>query len=309
MPALRALVRDSCHYTRAALGSVVMAVADVLTSNQVNEHLLPLFLHLLKDKHPEVRLNVIARLESLSETAGLDLLSQSLLPAIVELATDAKWRVRLAICEHLPSLAKQLGSDFYDEKLDELASKWLSDEVFAIRKAAAINLTRLAEVFGPVWAEAKIVRKVGTLCSNSSCLFRMTALQSLLGLAEQLSPERAAICLLPLIIQLTADVVPNIRFNAVKILGKVGLLVSDPMKRLVVAPRLQVCSQDIDGDVTFHARVASTELKERGFDATLEPAGDEALAIPGLIQLINLEVRQQPSILPRATMRDRMLDT
>ncbi len=55
----------------------------------------------------QVRLNVIARLERVSDVVGLELLSQSLLPAIVELATDKKWRVRLAICGHLPTVTPQ----------------------------------------------------------------------------------------------------------------------------------------------------------------------------------------------------------
>ena len=122
---------------------MVTGLASVLPKKDVLQHLLPLFLRLLKDQHSEVRLNVISNLDVVNRVIGVDLLSQSLLPglaacslslsssirshclicvrlvkmcvsrarrsAIVDLATDTKWRVRLAIIGHMPELARQLG--------------------------------------------------------------------------------------------------------------------------------------------------------------------------------------------------------
>ncbi|KAI3762455.1 hypothetical protein L1987_52885 [Smallanthus sonchifolius] len=52
------------------------------------EQLLPLFLSLLKDEFPDVRLNIISKLDQVNQVVGIDLLRQSLLPTIVELAGD-----------------------------------------------------------------------------------------------------------------------------------------------------------------------------------------------------------------------------
>ena len=68
------------------------------------------FLALVYLQCPEVRLNIISKLDCVNEVIGIRQLSQSLLPAIVELAEDAKWRVRLAIIEYMPLLAGQLVS-------------------------------------------------------------------------------------------------------------------------------------------------------------------------------------------------------
>jgi serine/threonine-protein phosphatase 2A regulatory subunit A len=57
---------------------------------------------LLKDDFPDVRLNIISKLENVNQVIGVDRLSQSLLPAIVDLAEDKQWRVRLAIIEYIP---------------------------------------------------------------------------------------------------------------------------------------------------------------------------------------------------------------
>ena len=82
----------------------------------------------------QVRLNVISRLEVVSDVIGVDQIAQSILPAgrdpclctgclgvfvnlcddrllvfaVMELAQDRQWRVRLAVIQYMPLLAKQL---------------------------------------------------------------------------------------------------------------------------------------------------------------------------------------------------------
>lgn len=172
-----------------------------------------MFLQMLKDDFPEVRLNIISKLELVNNgrsrpcpalhylppsffflsffdlsfffplphhmltcfsVIGIDLLSQSLLPAIVQLAEDKQWRVRLAIIEHLPLLASQLGVKFFDEQLSTLCMSWLGDTVFSIREASTQNLKKLTEVFGVQWANEQIVPKVVAMGSHPNYLYRMT---------------------------------------------------------------------------------------------------------------------------------------
>ena len=75
-----------------------------------------MFLTLLKDEFPEVRLNIISKLDQVNQVIGVDLLSQELLPAIKDLAEDIHWRVRLAIIEYVPLLAPQMGTAFLFQK-------------------------------------------------------------------------------------------------------------------------------------------------------------------------------------------------
>ena len=154
-----------------------------------------MFLQMLKDEFPEVRLHIISKLELVNQgmyckdplkksgiltffflllVIGIDLLSQSLLPAIVQLAGDKQWRVRLAIIEYIPLLASQLGVKFFDEKLSSLCMGWLGDTVFSIREAATHNLKKLTEVFGVEWASDAIVPKVAAMADHPNYLYRMT---------------------------------------------------------------------------------------------------------------------------------------
>lgn len=95
-------------HSTASLASVIMNLAPIFGREHTIDHLLELFLTLLKDDFPEVRLNIISKLDAVNKVIGIELLSQSLLPAIVELAEDRQWRVRLAIIEYIPLLATQL---------------------------------------------------------------------------------------------------------------------------------------------------------------------------------------------------------
>lgn len=158
-------------------------------------HLLPMFLQMLKDENPEVRLHIISKLDIVNKgmgishrlpitrqsviliiepVIGIDLLSQSLLPAIVQLAEDKQWRVRLAIIEYIPLLASQLGVKFFDEQLSNLCMGWLGDTVFSIREAATQNLKKLTEVFGMEWANKSIIPKVMAMGQHPNYLYRMT---------------------------------------------------------------------------------------------------------------------------------------
>lgn len=196
VPCVRDLSQDASQHVRAALAMQISGLAPLLGRDSTIEHLLPLFLQLLKDDFPEVRLNIISKLETVNNGAyqclqhfsllntsisviGIELLSENLLPAIVELAEDKSWRVRQAIIEYIPPLAKQLGKSFFDEQLGNLCMSWLGDTVYSIREAATINLKNLTDVFGVEWSSTAIVPKVMGMGQHPNYLFRMTTVQAI----------------------------------------------------------------------------------------------------------------------------------
>lgn len=83
MPSVEELVSDSSQHVRAALGSQISGLAPILgkqeydivpqlqycprlTSSRTINHLLPMFLQMLKDDFPDVRLNIISKLEQVN---------------------------------------------------------------------------------------------------------------------------------------------------------------------------------------------------------------------------------------------------
>lgn len=58
---------DTSQHVRAALANQISGLAPLLGNEATLEHLLPLFLHLLKDDFAEVRLNIISKLETVND--------------------------------------------------------------------------------------------------------------------------------------------------------------------------------------------------------------------------------------------------
>ena len=70
IPCVKDLSQDSSQYVRAALASVVMELAPLLGKQGTIDHLVPTFLTLLKDIYPEVRLNVISKLDQVNQVSS-----------------------------------------------------------------------------------------------------------------------------------------------------------------------------------------------------------------------------------------------
>lgn len=66
VPCVRDLSQDSSQHVRSALANQINGLAPLLGKEATIEHLLPLFLQLLKDEFPEVRLNIISKLETVN---------------------------------------------------------------------------------------------------------------------------------------------------------------------------------------------------------------------------------------------------
>merc|ERR1712216_310962 len=227
MPCVDTLSTDPSQHVRTSLAGVIMGLGREMGKQLTMKTLLPRCIDLLKDECPEVRLAIISNLDSVNDFIGIEDLSDSLLPAVVELARDRMWRVRLAIIEYMPLLGKQLGSDYFDsysvsnESLSKLCKSWLRDEVHAVREAAAINLQKLAEVFGAEWVKTTIMPEIKDMQTNQNYLYRLTTLKCCELFSLVLGPEITENELLPSVLSLTADPIPNVRFNVANTLARI----------------------------------------------------------------------------------------
>eukprot|EP00529_Nitzschia_sp_RCC80_P015281 CAMPEP_0113491478 /NCGR_PEP_ID=MMETSP0014_2-20120614/27576_1 /TAXON_ID=2857 /ORGANISM="Nitzschia sp." /LENGTH=704 /DNA_ID=CAMNT_0000385269 /DNA_START=209 /DNA_END=2323 /DNA_ORIENTATION=- /assembly_acc=CAM_ASM_000159 len=271
------LTEDDSEHVRAALAMVATELAPILGKDATITHLVPPILLLLRDAASEVRLNLISSLESLNEVIGVDLLSQSLLPAILDLAQDGKWRIRLAIIEQIPLLAKQLGRDFFTDKLVAICVNWLGDDIATIRDAATSNLKHLTSIFGTDWACEYLLPAIEDVRRHTSYLRRMTAVQACARMALEMDAQVAQVEMLPLLLEMSTDPVPNIRFNVAKSLAELGPVIwKGPFASTVydqqVHPVLTLLQEDSDRDVRFYANSAATTLDEARLTSTNEKA-------------------------------------
>lgn len=98
----------------AAVSIACMELAPKLTEAQSKSVLAPLLLLFLRDEVVDVRLNILKRMEYL--TQWMASFEGVLLPAIADLARDLQWRVREAAILSIPalvgSLVRAIGSMF-----------------------------------------------------------------------------------------------------------------------------------------------------------------------------------------------------
>lgn len=267
VPHVDALAEDASEQVRALLALELAGLAPILGEQATLQHLLPIYTQMLKDEFPEVRLNIISKLNVVNEVIGLLRLSLELLPSIKQLADDKQWRVRLAIIEYIPLLLKQLGVHFFDQELGRLCMLWLWDPVFSIRDAAVTNLERLAETFGPEWARTELVGRILTGDDTpglQNFVFRITCLFALTKLVPALGVETVVEDVLPFVDKLAADHVPNIRFNAAKSYAVVAARLADESRadvvRTHIVPKLETLVGDEDVDVRYFASVSGREV-------------------------------------------------
>jgi len=264
MPALERLCapREQSQHVRASLAGSVLQLCAIFGHQLTVDYLINIFLQLIRDECPEVRLQLISNLEHLSSTVGVDILSQSLLPSIKELGKDRQWRVRLAIINVMPDLAKHLGEAKFTSELSTLFASWLTDPVFSVRDAFAGSFNRLSTELGQKWSEANIIPQLKVLVEHKNYLYRISAILSARALAEVAGGDFIDTYLVPIVVRMTGDPVPNVRFNAAKTIKAMHKVCASgpPSFTTQLVPCLYKLLGDEDPDVKFFAQKAITEL-------------------------------------------------
>lgn len=133
--------------------------------------------------------------------------------------------------------------------------------MFAIREAATINLKRLVEKFGTEWAQNTVIPKVLQMSRDQNYLHRMTCLFSINVLADACGADVTGRVMLPTVLNLASDGVPNVRFNVAKTLQRVGPVLDTTSLHTQVKPCLDKLKEDQDTDVRYFAEEAATLLK------------------------------------------------
>lgn len=103
---------------RSALSENMLSLCPIIGKTTSQQHILPIFLLLLRDESSEVRLNLFKRLDDLNSVIGIEELQTSLIPSLEELSKEKNWRLKLQVIEQFPMLARQLGEVFFNEKLN-----------------------------------------------------------------------------------------------------------------------------------------------------------------------------------------------
>jgi len=103
------------------------------------------------------------------------------------------------------------------------------------------------------WAQNNLLPHVLAPHNHANYLYRLTALYAATCFASIIRPEAVVSTILPLVLQMAADPVPNVRFNAAKALKQLQPLLDPAVVQQQLKPCLQQLVKDADKDVRYFA--------------------------------------------------------
>jgi serine/threonine-protein phosphatase 2A regulatory subunit A len=256
---------------------------------------LPSVLRLFNDEDPDIQMNLIV--SKLNDTDTIiekdSFWSRYVMRVFKFIRENRQWRVRLKLIELIPQIAERSYRDFFKEDfMFGFCIACLHDPIYAIREAAIVNLEQLGCILGSTWIK-KATRKViqlGKSEGNGSYKYRMITLFALTKMAKTLSSNEVCCFILPNILNMTDDPVPNIRFNVARSLeALIHILLPEKhykhqeyvqsIIRSMKSPLTKLCA-DSDSDVQFYSTRALDLIE------TVE-SNVNASTIGGSRQLIN----------------------
>mmetsp|Transcript_21096 Transcript_21096/g.31834 ORF Transcript_21096/g.31834 Transcript_21096/m.31834 type:complete len:183 (+) Transcript_21096:1163-1711(+) len=157
-------------------------------------------------------------------------------------------------------LRNNLVVTFFDDRLLGLCVGWLGDDISSIREAAAKNLQELTALLGTDWSVQNLFPRVRQVMEHPSYLRRMNAVQATALMATAMDVNSAQVEVLPILMEMHYDPVPNVRFNVAKGLGIVGTVFDRSVYQGQIVPILTLMENDPDRDVRYFASKTKESL-------------------------------------------------
>ncbi|EDQ91727.1 uncharacterized protein MONBRDRAFT_14476, partial [Monosiga brevicollis MX1] len=279
--------KDDSWRVRYMLADVITELQSVLSSELSDQHLLPAFVNLLNDSEPEVRTCAARQVHAFSLHLGttnrVNNVLKHILPSVERLVSDESDYCRAAIATVIMGLSSIVGKDYTIELLLPQFLALLKDShaavrsyvcvcvcvyvcrvaylnhwssvVYAVRRAAIDCLCKLTKEFGSQWCSKAIMGPLKELAQDSHFSHRLTSLFACADLSGVCEPVVCKEKILPMVLPLAADKIPNIRINVAKTLETLLTSMGSDASTVDAAmrPTLEKLVADQDVDVRYFA--------------------------------------------------------
>jgi serine/threonine-protein phosphatase 2A regulatory subunit A len=225
---------------------------------------LPGTCQLMKDAATEVRVCVLNHIQIVTKAIGQENTQEHVIPALLDLTTDKQWRVRYGIAQFFPKLAGIFGKELFLEKMEKICLDFLVDNVFKIREQSIQNLVDLKDTLGSQWFEKTVKEKVREFSRSDKCMIRIMSIFVVRTVYPCIDPDILNKDLVPVIIGLKDDSVPNIKFNIARILEELSSTLSRENIFIGKSALEGMQENDSDEDVKYFA---SKTLKNSVFSS------------------------------------------
>lgn len=206
---------------------------------------------LMKDTATEVRVSILNHIQNVTKAIGKENTEKHIIPALLELTTDKQWRVRYGIAQFFPKFAMIFGKEVYLDKMEKISLDFLTDNVYKIREQSILNLFELKTHLGKEWFERIVKEKIREFARSDKCAIRIQSIFILRILYKEIDADILNKDLIPVIIGLKDDMVPNIKFNIAKILDELSDILSRENVFIGKSALQSLKDNDEDEDVKY----------------------------------------------------------
>lgn len=190
-------------------------------------------------------------------------------PTLLDESGEMEWRLRRALVNVSPLLVEVLGTELIT-CAPGILNKAFEDKIADVRLAAVEAMPRLIKALGSGWFAEKILPSLMSRWNPAdnkiSYLQRITVINAIGALSSSALEPEVKQQVVPILLEATKDMVPNVRFNAVFGLGKWANSMTDeedPQTLLQIKSSLEsVVSTDTDEDCKIFARAELSKINQ-----------------------------------------------
>lgn len=248
---LMTITTDQSQHVRESLAEWVWKIAEHIDCDLFVEKAIPGMLQLVKDTATEVRVSILNHIEIVTKSIGSENTQKHIIPALLELTTDKQWRVRYGITQFFPKFADIFGQELYHDKLEKVSLDLLTDNVYKIREQSMMNIVDLKKTLGNQWFVKICKEKIREFSRSDKCPIRLQAIFLTKIIHKDIDLDILNKDLLPVIIGLKDDIVPNIRFNIAKLLDELSSYLNREIIFIGKSALETMRDNDVDDDVKF----------------------------------------------------------
>lgn len=192
----------------------------------VSQHLLPLYISLMKDNEQEVRKEAVRVIEPcILQTSGLSVeqLQHQILPQFASLGLDPAQPVRAALAQVVGPVAKLLGRDVTQRQLLSLISDLMKDEFHDVRLNIVSHAGTICEVLSVDGLVHSLLHTIQNLIMDNHWRIRQSVVEQVPKLAKLFGVDMFQSKLEALFLSSLRDSVHSVRQSAILHLQEIAI--------------------------------------------------------------------------------------
>lgn len=252
LPEIAQLSVEKFKQVREEVAADILVFARISGETVAKEKIFPILAALIDDKERDVVIAALKSLRANFETIDSYAVTQVVLPKLIEIATKEDWRVKVEIIRLLCLFVPFITAEAIPSQIIPLINNWLQDSVFTVREEICKVLPNFIQLTDSDSVREEVISLLTRLNYSTTYLIREAALFAIWYLADVLAPDVISEKLLPSVLIMASDQIPNVRILAAKTLVRLKSYVD---KRGIgkINLCLKLLANDDDSDVKFFA--------------------------------------------------------